>query len=228
MDMILTKNEIKNKIIKMTALVFSVLAFLLFTAAGTFLFWQVWVLMCCLGVSVYFLVAYFLKYDQELLLRRMQFHENEFQQKFIVKISTLFFIVGLIVAGLDFRFSLSNIPLVVVLISDLMILVGYRIVFLVFKENSYASRIIEVVKGQKVISTGPYSIVRHPMYVGVIFIYLFFPIALGSLWSFLFFLPIIPFMAWRIVNEEFLLRRDLFGYEEYIDKVKFRLIPHLW
>ena len=140
----------------------------------------------------------------------------------------LFFCVGLIVAGLDYRLSLSKVPLVIVLLSDFMIVLGYRIIFLVFKANSFAARTIEVMEGQKVITSGPYSIVRHPMYVGVIVIFLFFPLALASFWSILFFLPVIPLVVWRIINEEFVLCRDLYGYENYVKNVKYRLVPYLW
>lgn len=228
MSNVLIDFELKNKIFKFLLSSLFLMFLLLFVFAGSLYFWQAWILLSCLVVSSSLIVTYFLKNDQPLLERRLHFNEKELRQKLIVKISIFFFVCGLVVAGLDYRLSLSKVPLILVLTSDLIILIGYRIVFLVFKENSYASRTIEVMEGQKVVASGAYSIVRHPMYVGVIIIYIFIPLALGSFWSFLFFAPIIPLVILRIINEEFVLLRDLNGYKEYVQKVKYRLVPCIW
>jgi len=129
---------------------------------------------------------------------------------------------------LDKRFGWSNVPFELVVAADIVVVLGYGLIFLVFKENSFAGRTIKVEKGQKVISTGPYSIIRHPMYLGVLFMYLATPIALGSYWAILPFLLTIPMLAYRIRNEEKVLGRELKGYMEYCKKVRFHLIPNVW
>lgn len=129
---------------------------------------------------------------------------------------------------MDKRFGWSNVPFELVVAADIVVVLGYGLIFLVFKENSFAGRTIKVEKGQKVISTGPYSIIRHPMYLGVLFMYLATPIALGSYWAILPFLLTIPMLAYRIRNEEKVLGRELKGYMEYCKKVRFHLIPNVW
>ncbi len=138
------------------------------------------------------------------------------------------FISLLIVPGLDYRFKWSTVPTYIVIAGDALTVVGFYIVFLVYKENSFASATVKVVKGQKVITTGPYAIVRHPMYAGSL-IYIFaMPIALGSCWGLLVLAGMIPFLIWRLFNEERLLSKDLPGYIEYCEKVRWRLIPHIF
>jgi len=113
-------------------------------------------------------------------------------------------------------------------VANVIVFSGYIFVFFVLRENSYASRIIEVEKGQKVITSGPYTIVRHPMYLGVLLMYLFTPIALGSYWAIIFFLPLVPLIVFRLLNEEEVLLRELPGYEEYCKKTRYHLIPFIW
>ena len=201
---------------------------MLFLPAGSLEYFQGWVFMGVIFIPCILVVAYFLKNDPELLARRMKYKEKEVEQRMIVKLSGLFFFIGFLIPGFDYRYGWSNVPTFIVIISNILVLVGYFIVFLVFKENTYTARTIQVEKGQKVISTGPYSLIRHPMYFGVILMYLPMSTALGSYWALIFFvLSIIP-IFFRAVHEEKILKRDLPGYGEYMKKVKYRLILGIW
>ncbi len=217
---------------KKTALFFSAallfLAAVLFIPAGTLDYWQAWMYIVTLFIPVSFVVLYFLKNDPAFLERRMKFREREVRQKLVAKFFSFLSLVGFIVPGLDHRFGWSSIPPEASVAADVLVLVGYLLCFLVFRENSFAGRTIEVVKGQKVISTGPYSAVRHPMYSAVIIMYSATPIALGSYWALPFFLLLIPVIAMRIRNEEEVLLRELPGYDEYRKKVRYRLVPYVW
>jgi len=201
---------------------------MLFVPAGSFNYWQAWIFMVVLFTPPIFVIAYFSKRDPELLKKRVQFKEKEIRQKTIIKTSKWIFLIGMFVPGLDYRYGWSSVPVWFVILSDIIVFLGYVLIFFVFKENSYASRIIEVQENQKVITTGPYSVIRHPMYVGVTLMYVFMPIALGSYWALLFFVPIIAIVVFRILNEEKVLRRGLAGYEEYMKKVRYRLVPGIW
>ncbi len=201
---------------------------MLFLPAGSLKFWNAYGFMAVVFIPVIFVMAYFLKHDPELLVRRIKFKEKESMQKTIIKLASLIFFVGFLVPGFDFRFGWSSVPFWLVVASDIVILLGYLLIFLVFKVNSYASRIIVVEKNQKVITRGPYAIVRHPMYVGVVLMYLSIPTALGSFWALVFFAPLVPIIVFRILNEEKVLLRELKGYAKYTRKVKYRLIPGIW
>jgi protein-S-isoprenylcysteine O-methyltransferase Ste14 len=199
-----------------------------FLPAGTIEFWEAWVYMGILFTPMIFVLIYLLKKDPELLERRMKIKEKEEPQKVFVKLSFLVFFIAFIIPGFDYRFGWSGVPFIVIIIADLFIFIGYLLFFLVLKENTYASRIIEVEKGQKVISTGPYAIIRHPMYVAVLTIYVLSPLALGSYWAVLAVLPLPLIIILRIKNEEKILIDKLPGYREYTQKVKYRLIPYIW
>jgi protein-S-isoprenylcysteine O-methyltransferase Ste14 len=173
-------------------------------------------------------LIYFLRVDPRFLERRTKAKEKEKQQKLIAILSTLIFLAGFIIPGLDHRFTWSQVPAYLSISADLVILLGYLIIFIVFRQNSYASRIIEVDEEQKVISTGLYGIVRHPMYVGVLIMYIPTPIALGSYWGLIPFALLPLSLALRIMNEEKVLSASLKGYKEYCQKTKYRLIPFLW
>lgn len=201
---------------------------MLFVPAGTLEYWQAWVYMEILFALMACVLVYFLARDPEFLERRFQMKEKEAKQKHLQKFSVPIFLIAFLLPGLDQRFGWSHVPTEVVLLGNFFVLLGYVIVFLVFHENSYASRTIRVEKGQKVIHTGPYAIVRHPMYVGMLVFCLATPIALGSYVALLAFLLVIPVIAYRIGNEEVVLRRELKGYTEYCKKVKYRLLPGVW
>lgn len=201
---------------------------ILFIPAGTLDFYQAWAYMAVVFIPAAFVVAYFLVKDPAFLERRFKTREKEARQQLVVKLSGILFLVGFAIPGLDRRFGWSHVPFELVVAADALVLLGYIICFFVFRENSYAGRTIEVVEGQKVVSSGPYSIIRHPMYFGVIMMYAATPISLGSYWALPPFLLVIPILVMRILNEEEVLARELPGYEEYRKKVPYRLIPLLW
>ena len=220
--------KLKVKALKMFGLAPIILGVIFFVPAGSFRFWEAWVYSAVIIIPMIFVVIYFLLNNPQVLERRMQYKEKELRQKKIIIIGNILFFIALILPGLDYRFGLSDISAVMVFSSDAMVLAGIFIYFLVLKENSYASRIIEVQEGQKTISTGPYSVVRHPMYSAVGIMYLFTPIALGSYWAIIPMLLIVPIIVLRILNEEETLKKDLPGYTEYVTKTRYRLIPFIW
>lgn len=196
--------------------------------AGTFDYWQVYLYFSVVVIPMIFVLFYFLKKDPRFLERRMRGTEKEREQKLIQLINLAILMAAFIVPGLDRRYGWSAVPVEGIIITDAGILGGYLIIFLVFRENSYASRIVEVDQEQKVITTGLYSIVRHPMYLGVLIMYLPTPLALGSYYGLIpmAFLP--AALVFRILNEEKVLRENLDGYEEYCRKTRYRLIPFIW
>jgi len=181
--------------------------------SGTFNYWEVYLYFSILVIRMLFVFVYFMKRDPRFLERRSKGTEKVKEQKIIQLINLPVFIAAFIIPGLDKRFGWSEIPAEIIITTDAVILAGYIIIFLVFRENSYASRIVEIDTGQKVISTGPYSIVRHPMYIGVLIMYLPTPVALGSYWG-LIPMALLPVaMLLRILNEEKVLRENLVGYD---------------
>ena len=174
-------------------------------------------------------VSYFLRTDPELLERRMKHREKEHEQRTIVVLGTVVLVAGFLAIVIDLRMhGLNQVSTAIVLVADAGVFLSYCLILLVFKENSYASRTIEVVEGQKVINTGPYSIIRHPMYLGVLVMYLLTPIALGSWRAAPVFSLSLPIFIWRILNEEMVLLRDLPGYYEYCQERHYRLLPLVW
>ena len=200
----------------------------LFLPAGSFRYYEAWIYSFALFIPMITTLLYLVKYDPKLLERRMRYKEKEEKQKLIIRLSKLPFILGFLIPGLDYRFNWSEIPMVLVVISNIIVFAGYFWVFLVFRENSYTSRIVEVEKEQEVITTGPYSIVRHPMYTGTIVMFLFTPLALGSWWAFIAFALWPVVLVYRIFDEERVLMKDLKGYKEYCEKTRYRLIPFVW
>ena len=227
----MTRTEKKDLIRKMVIRFSFVPLFIgMFTLlpAGTMNYWQVYAYFGVILVPMLFVLWYFLKNDPRFLERRSRVAEKEKEQKLIQWINLPIFISAFIIPGLDRRFGWSDVPVEVIIITDAVILGGYLIIFLVFRQNSYASRIIEINIGQKVITNGLYSLVRHPMYLGVLIMYLPTPLALGSYWGLIpmAFLPVS--LVFRILNEEKVLSENLEGYNEYCLTTKYRLIPHIW
>jgi protein-S-isoprenylcysteine O-methyltransferase Ste14 len=210
----------------LAAILISCAAF--FLPAGTLTYWEAWVYLGILFIPILSAGIYLLKNNPELLARRMRMREKEAEQRLIVKLSYIPFVLAFLLPGFDKRFGWSNVPVGVVVIADIFVLLGYGVVFLALRENRYASRIIEVEQGQTVISSGPYAVVRHPMYLGTLPLYTLSPLALGSYWAMIPAILIIPFIVARIRNEESVLGRELKGYKEYMQKTKYRLVPGIW
>jgi protein-S-isoprenylcysteine O-methyltransferase Ste14 len=199
--------------------------------AWTVHYWQGWVFLGLFFASSLAITRYLARKDPKLLERRVQAGataEKETSQKIIQSYAGLAFIALMVIPGLDRRFAWSNVPVVYVLSGDVLVLCGFLIVFLVFKENTYTSGIIEVAAGHKVIASGPYALVRHPMYSGALVMLLGVPLALGSWWGLLLFIPMFLVIMMRLLDEEKFLLINLPGYVEYYDKVQFRLVPFIW
>ena len=212
---------------RLLALILVLLA-MFFLPAGTFRYWEAWLYLAILLIPMLLVLAYLLKNDPELLVRRLKMREREAEQRLIIKLSYFYFLITFLLPGFDRRFGWSEVPGVVVVLADVVVLLGYGMFFLVIRENRYASRIIEVAPEQQVISSGPYALVRHPMYLGVMLMYVFSPLALGSYWAMIPAIGIIPLLVARIRNEESVLARELTGYSDYIQKTRYRLIPGIW
>jgi protein-S-isoprenylcysteine O-methyltransferase Ste14 len=171
---------------------------------------------------------YLLKKDPGLLERRLRGREKERGQSLLAWVSSPFYLALLILPGFDYRFGWSEVPVPLILAADILFLAGYALFFRVLMENTYLSRVVEVESDQAVIDTGPYSLVRHPMYVAVLAMFAATPVALGSWWGLLAAAPVPLFLVLRIRGEEKLMRENLPGYLEYCGKVRFRLFPGIW
>ena len=191
-------------------------------------YWQGWLYLLILYIPMFFVLYYLLKNDPALLQRRMRMREKESVQRRIIVLSLVYFLVAFSLPGFDVRFGWSNVPAWVSLVADVLVFIGYMTFVWVLMVNSYLSRVVEVEAGQKVVSTGPYAIVRHPMYAGISLMYVATPVALGSFWALIPAVFIVPLLVARLRNEEQVLRRDLPGYEENTHKVKYRLLPGIW
>ena len=201
---------------------------LIFLPAGTLAFANGWIFMGILFIPMFFAGVVMMFKNPELLSKRLDAKEKEREQSIVVKLSGLMFLTGFIVAGLNFRFSWYTLPKGVIIVASVLFLVAYVLYAEVLRENTFLSRTIEVQENQKVIDTGLYGIVRHPMYSVTLLLFLSMPLVLGSIYSFLIFL-VYPFIiAKRIKNEEELLEKELQGYREYKQKVKYKLIPYIW
>jgi len=228
------KNEMGSLILKSIAgfvfLMFC-LGLALFLPAGSLSYWQAWVYLAVWAVCVVPITVYLAIKDPDLLAGRVKagpVAETQKSQQVIQGFASIFFILLYIVAGLDYRFHWSNVPPVLSLVADGVAALGFFIVFLVFRENSYTRATIEVSEEQKVITTGPYSVVRHPMYAGAFLLLIFTPIALGSWVALPFPIPLFLVIAVRAVEEEKFLVENLGGYKEYCQKVRYRLVPYIW
>lgn len=205
-----------------------VLGLFFFLPAGTLNYWEAWLYLVVLFTPIFFVMQYLFKNDPGLLERRMRTREKAGEQSLIIKLSYVYFLGVFLLPGFDKRFGWSDTPVWLVLVADLIVLAGYAMVILVFRENSYASRTVEVDEDQKVIDSGPYAVVRHPMYSGLTALYVISPLALGSYWALIPAVLIVPILIARILSEERILAKDLPGYTEYQKKVKYRLLPGVW
>jgi protein-S-isoprenylcysteine O-methyltransferase Ste14 len=204
---------------------------LLFGSAWSLRYWQAWLFLAVFGASVTAITVYLLRNDTALLERRLRAGasaEKEKSQKIIQAVANIFFLSLIIVPGLDHRFSWSHLPVWLSVAGDGLVVIGLSIVFLVFRENTYTSGVIEVAPDQRVISTGPYRIVRHPMYAGAFVMIFGVPLALGSTWGLLCCLPLMAAIVMRLKDEERYLVRHLAGYAEYLERTRYRLIPGLY
>ena len=208
-----------------------ILAALLFIPAWTIRYWQAWVFIVVFVVSTNAMGIYVALTDPALLERRRKAGPTKEQrpaQRVIVSLELVSFNAILVVSALDHRLGWSHVPPIVSVIGDVLVALGLYLVLLTFRANTYGGSSVEVVEGQTVISTGPYAIVRHPMYVGAVIMAAGTPVALGSWWGLLVVLGAIPVLAWRIQDEESLLRSDLAGYIDYARQVRYRLVPFVW
>jgi protein-S-isoprenylcysteine O-methyltransferase Ste14 len=208
-----------------------VMAALLFLPAWTINYWQAWAFLAVFFLSAFAITIYLMKKDPKLLERRVQAGptaEKETSQKIIQTLTAIMFIAMLVVPALDHRFAWSVVPRYTAIAGDVLVALGFLIIFFVYKENTFASATIELAPEQKVISTGLYALVRHPMYMGGLFLFVGMPLSLGSWWGLFVFLLFMPALIWRLLDEEQFLARNLPGYVEYQNKVRFRLVPYIW
>ena len=201
---------------------------LLFIPAGTFKFWNGWLFMGLLFIPMFIAGIILMLKNPELLRKRLNAKEKENEQKEVVAFSGIMFLFGFILAGLNFRYSWIVLPKVVVIISSVIFIVAYILYAEVLRENTYLSRTIEVAENQKVVDTGLYGAVRHPMYATTILLFLTIPLILGSIISFIIFLAYPFIISKRINNEEMVLEKELEGYSEYKERVKYKIIPFIW
>ncbi len=177
------------------------------------------------------MTAYLAMYDRPLMERRMQAgpqHEKEWAQKIIVSLIILTFFGVIVLSSFDYRFHLSPVPAYVSVIAEVLIVLAFLFIFWVMKVNSYAAANVRVEADHEIIDTGPYAYVRHPMYAGALWLFVGMPLALGAWWPLGLIVIVLPVLFWRLLDEEKILRRDLAGYTEYTQKVRYRLIPYVW
>ena len=208
-----------------------VMAIIIFVPAWTLDYRQAWIFLVVFFVPPLLITIYLMKHDPKLLERRTTAGpgaEQERIQNIIQALAGLAFIAIFIVSALDHRFGWSTVPAYVTALGDVLVIFGFYLVFLVFKENTFASGTIEVVAEQRVISTGPYALVRHPMYIGALVMLVGVPLALGSWWGLLAITPMIIVLILRLLDEEKFLAKNLAGYRDYQSKVRYHLFPLIW
>jgi protein-S-isoprenylcysteine O-methyltransferase Ste14 len=208
-----------------------VMGALLFVPAWTLDYWQAWAFLAVFGVSALAITLYLMKKDPMLLTRRMQggpTAEKEWGQKIIQTITAIMFIAMLVVPALDHRLHWSTVSVSITIAGEVLVGLGFLIIFFVYKENTFASATIELAPEQKVVTTGLYALVRHPVYMGALFLLVGMPLALGSWWGLFVYIFFMPALLWRISDEEKFLAMNLRGCSEYLNKVPYRLVPYLW
>lgn len=201
---------------------------MLFLPAGSFSYMLAWLFLGLLFIPMLLLGGVLFIKAPALLEKRLDAKEKDGTQRGVVAVSALLFIVGFTVAGLDFRFSLSRVPLWVTVTASAVLLISYALYAEVMRENAFLSRTVEVQQDQRIVDTGLYGIVRHPMYAVTVWLFLSIPLVLGSWWALLCFLPYVGVIAVRIKHEESVLEEGLAGYTEYKKRVKYRLFPFVW
>jgi protein-S-isoprenylcysteine O-methyltransferase Ste14 len=224
-------NDLNRKALARLGSFLPVLAIAVLLAAGTIFYWQAWIFLAIFSAASIAVTGYLMQHDPQLLERRIYAgprSEKQIRQQIIQALAFISFFAILLFPAFDHRFGWSAVPAYIALAGDALVGLGFLIVFLVFKENTFASAIIEVDAGQKVISTGPYSMVRHPMYSGALILLLGIPLALGSWWGLLMVVPITIVIIWRLFEEEKYLSSNLPGYSAYRAKTRYRLIPWIY
>jgi protein-S-isoprenylcysteine O-methyltransferase Ste14 len=224
-------NSLNRKALRGLFFLLLVMAALLFIPAGTLDYWQAWLFLAVYFALSFAITLYLMKHDPQLLARRMSggpTAEKEPAQKIIMVFASLGFIGLLVVPALDHRLGWSHMPPYVAVAGDALMAFGWLAIFFVFKVNTFTSATIELAPDQKVISSGPYALVRHPMYGGALFMLLGIPIALGSWWGVLVLAAMMPALVWRLLDEERFLARNLPGYAAYQKQVRCRLVPLVW
>jgi protein-S-isoprenylcysteine O-methyltransferase Ste14 len=210
------------------ARLFAVMSALLFAVAGSLAYWQGWVFLAVFFTANTAIFLYLLRNDPALLERRMKRAEGEKRQRVIRMFLAIAFLAVFVGPALDDRFGWSSVPVAVVLAGDVLVALGLAGIFFVFRENSFTSAVIEVGAEQKVIASGPYALVRHPMYSAALVMALGMPLSLGSWWGLIVVVPIALVLIWRLLDEEKFLVKNLPGYGDYLTKVRYRLVPGLW
>jgi protein-S-isoprenylcysteine O-methyltransferase Ste14 len=223
--------DLKRRALRRLVIFLAVMAGLLLVPAGSLRYWQglVYWLICAGAFAA--ITVYLLKHDPALIERRLASGpaaEKEKAQKIIQGVISLCFFLLFVVSAVDHRLQWSAVPVPLVLLADVGVAFGLAVIFRVFRENSFASATIEIAAGQRVIASGPYAIVRHPMYVGVLVLLAATPLALGSCWALLILPPGCLAVIWRLIEEERFLRRNLPGYDDYCRRTRYRLIPWVW
>jgi protein-S-isoprenylcysteine O-methyltransferase Ste14 len=207
------------------------MALLLFVPAGSLSFWEGWIYSILFSLAVITITLYFLKHDPRLIEGRLTAGpqaEQELSQKIIQAMAAVLFIAVLIVPALDYRFHWSHMPGALVVVGDFLLMLSFAMIFFVFRENSYAAGTIKVEAQQRVISTGPYRLVRHPMYSAALILFLATPLALASAWGLIVVIPLGAVLVARLENEERYLSAHLPGYDGYRQRVNYRLVPLVW
>ena len=205
-----------------------IICILLFIPAGTINYPNGWLFIALLFIPMFFAGIIMLFKSPDLLRRRLNAKEEEDEQKTVILLSGIIFLLAFILAGLNFRFGWFKLPTIIIIIASVIFLLAYIMYAEVLRENEYLSRTVEVSENQKVVDSGLYGIVRHPMYTSTIFLFLSMPLVLDSIFSFIVMLVYPIIIIFRIRNEEKVLENELIGYKEYKEKVKYKLIPYLW
>jgi protein-S-isoprenylcysteine O-methyltransferase Ste14 len=224
-------NDLFRRSMRGTALFLLAMAVMLFLPAWTLHYWQAWLFLIVFSAICVAGTLYFIKHDPVLVERRLAggpSAEKEPSQKIIMTAASVCIVLLYVVPGLDRHFGWSHVPPAVVVLGDIGVLLGFLGIFRVFKENSYASATVEIGKEQRVIDTGPYALVRHPMYTFALLMFGATPLALGSFWALLLIIPLVGVLAWRLLDEERFLVRNLPGYAAYRERTRYRLIPGVW